>query len=165
MFQFPAFAPAFAGDRPSACRVAPFGYLRIITRLQFPSSPELFAAVHVLPRLRKPRHPPSALIAFLSSPALQSGPSPVRPFRRFFAGTAAFRPPYLPVLLFAYLVICSQYCQTTFRFFSNGLQRYGLFDYFQIFLNIFSFFNTALSFKICVAIQNRIRQAQPEQIP
>ena len=147
MFQFPAFAPASAGDRPSACRVAPFGYLRILTRLQFPgafrscprpSSP--FAAVHVLPRLRKPRHPPSALIAFLSSPAVPFGPSPVRPSRRFFAGTAAFRHPYLPVLLFAYLVICSQYCQTTFRFFSNGLQRYGLFDYFQIFFEYFFIF-------------------------
>ena len=29
-------------------------------------SPELFAAYHVFPRLRKPRHPPFALLIFLA---------------------------------------------------------------------------------------------------
>ena len=36
MFQFPAFAPTNVGDRPSACRVAPFGHSRIIACLQLP---------------------------------------------------------------------------------------------------------------------------------
>ena len=50
MFQFPPFAP-HRGDRPSACRVAPFGYLRIKTCLQFPG------AYRSLPR---PSSPPEA---------------------------------------------------------------------------------------------------------
>ena len=36
MFQFPGFAPARAGARPSAVRVAPFGHVRINSRLQIP---------------------------------------------------------------------------------------------------------------------------------
>ena len=36
MFQFPAFAPTNVGDRPSACRVAPFGHSRIKACLQLP---------------------------------------------------------------------------------------------------------------------------------
>ena len=90
MFQFPAFAPAFAGDRPSACRVAPFGYLRIFTRLQFPG------AFRSCPR---PSSPPEAqassvrpyCIPLCSGATVRtvSGPS-VPPI--FFAGTAASRP-------------------------------------------------------------------------
>ena len=37
MFQFPAFAPCIHGDRPSACRVAPFGHMRIKACLQLPA--------------------------------------------------------------------------------------------------------------------------------
>ena len=37
MFQFPAFAPRLRGDRPSACRVAPFGHMRINACLQLPA--------------------------------------------------------------------------------------------------------------------------------
>ena len=51
MFQFPAFAPTNVGDRPSACRVAPFGYLRINSCLQIPG------AFRSLPR---PSSPPEA---------------------------------------------------------------------------------------------------------
>ena len=36
MFQFPGFAPARAGARPSAVRVAPFGHVRIKPRLRVP---------------------------------------------------------------------------------------------------------------------------------
>ena len=38
MFQFPAFAPTNVGDRPSACRVTPFGHLRINSCLQIPGA-------------------------------------------------------------------------------------------------------------------------------
>ena len=51
MFQFPPFAPSNDGDRPSACRVAPFGYVRIKSRLQIP------APFRSLPR---PSSPPEA---------------------------------------------------------------------------------------------------------
>ena len=51
MFQFPAFAPTNVGDRPSACRVAPFGHARIISRLQIP--------VHFR-SLPRPSSPPEA---------------------------------------------------------------------------------------------------------
>ena len=36
MFQFPAFTPDRSGDAPSARRVAPFGHVRINSRLQIP---------------------------------------------------------------------------------------------------------------------------------
>ena len=36
MFQFPGFAPIYIGARPSAVRVAPFGYVRINSCLQIP---------------------------------------------------------------------------------------------------------------------------------
>ena len=38
MFQFPAFAPCIHGDRPSACRVAPFGNPRIKSFLLIPEA-------------------------------------------------------------------------------------------------------------------------------
>jgi len=44
-----------------------------------------------------------------------------------------------------YLVIFSQTCQWTFRYFSNGLQRYGLFFILQIFLKFFLDFFTFYS--------------------
>ena len=52
MFQFPGFAPSHDGDRSSTCRVAPFGYPRIISCLQIP------AAFRSLPR---PSSPPDSL--------------------------------------------------------------------------------------------------------
>ena len=54
------------------------------------SSPELFAACRVLPRLLKPRHPPCALVCFLF----------------FLCEIRLCRP-----LSLYYLVICFQYCQ------------------------------------------------------
>ena len=51
MFQFPGFAPAYAGDGPSARRVAPFGNARISSCLQIP------APFRSLPR---PSSPPEA---------------------------------------------------------------------------------------------------------
>ena len=78
------------------------------------SSPEIFAAYHVLPRLQKPRHPPSALISFFSSTrtALLWSPGPFRPRCPFPHGTVKLS---YSDLFFFYLVICFQYCQTTFR--------------------------------------------------
>ena len=38
MFQFPAFASAHADDRPSACRVVPFGDPRINGHLHLPAA-------------------------------------------------------------------------------------------------------------------------------
>ena len=46
-------------------RVAPFGYLRIITPIC--GSPKLFAACRVLHRLLMPRHSPCALLSFTYS--------------------------------------------------------------------------------------------------
>ena len=63
------------------------------------SSPELFAAYHVLLRLLKPRHPPYALFRFLCCSRLE---------------IVSFRPLLLPRYLFPILsmnVICFQYCQ------------------------------------------------------
>ena len=51
MFQFPPFALTKVSDMSSTCRVAPFGYLRIKTCLQFPG------AFRSLPR---PSSPPEA---------------------------------------------------------------------------------------------------------
>ena len=52
MFQFPAFAPCIPGDRPSACRVAPFGHIRINVCLRLP--------VHFR-SLPRPSSPPDSL--------------------------------------------------------------------------------------------------------
>ena len=52
MFQFPAFAPCSHGDRPSACRVAPFGHIRINVCLRLP--------VHFR-SLPRPSSPPDSL--------------------------------------------------------------------------------------------------------
>ncbi len=62
MFQFPAFAPAMlvTGLQPAG-----FPHSDISGSIPVCRSPELFAAYHVLHRLRKPRHPPFALVLFL----------------------------------------------------------------------------------------------------
>ena len=62
MFQFPAFASPGPGD----VRIASDGlpHSDIHGSRDICSSPWLFAACHVLPRLREPRHPPCALSSF-----------------------------------------------------------------------------------------------------
>ena len=68
MFQFSAFAYRFA-----VCRLlGGLPHSDICGSLDICSLPQLFAAYHVLLRLREPRHPPFALVAFLC-PALPSG--------------------------------------------------------------------------------------------
>ena len=62
MFQFPWFAPAML-----VSGLQPDGFPHSDMRGSIPvcKSPRLFAAYHVLLRLRKPRHPPFALLSFL----------------------------------------------------------------------------------------------------
>ena len=62
MFQFPTFAPALLVHGLQPCG---FPHSDISGSVPVCRSPELFAAYHVLPRLRKPRHPPFALVLFL----------------------------------------------------------------------------------------------------
>ena len=61
MFQFPSFAPAslVAGLQPAGLPHSEISGSKPVC-----SSPELVAAYHVLRRLQKPRHPPSALVTF-----------------------------------------------------------------------------------------------------
>ena len=68
MFQFPAFASAYA-DAGIASGGLPHSDIR--GSMGICPSPRLFAACHVLLRLREPRHPPCAL----SVPSLSFAPS------------------------------------------------------------------------------------------
>ena len=62
MFQFPAFALA---SPVTGLQPAGFPHSDISGSFPVCRSPELFAAYHVFLRLRKPRHPPFALLLFL----------------------------------------------------------------------------------------------------
>ena len=62
MFQFPTFASRIPGM--TGCP-AGLPHSEICGSRDICSSPQLFAAYHVLLRLREPRHPPYALIYFL----------------------------------------------------------------------------------------------------
>ena len=64
MFQFPAFASAFADDGIAS---AGLPHSDICGSKRICRSPQLFAACHVLLRLREPRHPPCALVVPLIS--------------------------------------------------------------------------------------------------
>ena len=61
MFQFPPFAPA---QLVTCLQHAGLPHSDITGSIPVCSSPELFAAYHVLLRLQKPRHPPFALVTF-----------------------------------------------------------------------------------------------------
>ena len=63
MFQFPAFAPSIR--MVTGLQPAGLPHSDISGSIPVCGSPELFAAYHVLLRLRKPRHPPFALLLFL----------------------------------------------------------------------------------------------------
>ena len=63
MFQFPALASALSADTPvGRCGLS---HSEIPGSKVICTSPGLFAAYHVLHRLREPRHPPDALTYFL----------------------------------------------------------------------------------------------------
>ena len=61
MFQFPPFAPSMM---VTCLQHAGLPHSDISGSKPVCSSPELVAAYHVLHRLQKPRHPPSALVTF-----------------------------------------------------------------------------------------------------
>ena len=63
MFQFPAFAPSLDGGGIAS---AGLPHSDICGSVRICRSPQLFAACHVLLRLREPRHPPYALVVPLS---------------------------------------------------------------------------------------------------
>ena len=73
MFQFPAFAPA---SQP-VHGIRPCGLPHSDTHGSLPvcGSPWIFAAYRVLPRFRKPRHPPFALVLFLSRSRVTDPPA------------------------------------------------------------------------------------------
>ena len=60
MFQFPAFASRISRDNGLAPAELPHSDIR--GSMGICPSPRLFAACHVLRRLREPRHPPYALL-------------------------------------------------------------------------------------------------------
>ena len=64
MFQFPAFASLFRDDGIAS---AGLPHSDICGSMRICRSPQLFAAYHVLLRLREPRHPPCALVVPLIS--------------------------------------------------------------------------------------------------
>ena len=61
MFQFPSFALIIS---VTCLQHAGLPHSEITGSIPVCSSPVLFAAYHVLLRLQKPRHPPSALVTF-----------------------------------------------------------------------------------------------------
>lgn len=63
MFQFPTFAPHY---EVTGLQPAGLPHSDILGSMVICTFPKLFAAYHVLRRLREPRHPPSALTYFLS---------------------------------------------------------------------------------------------------
>ena len=154
MFQFPPFAPSMM----VAClQHAGLPHSEISGSRPVCSSPELVAAYHVLHRLQKPRHPPSALVTFS-----------LFVFSNHFWITRTFV--FTLVLIYSLPWNCSPQHQTIdslsyyslqtnlisssnftslsflklvnelcfcYRYFSNGLQRYDFFLYLQIFLKLF----------------------------
>ena len=76
MFQFPAFAPR----DPRGVRIAPDGlpHSDIRGSMGICPSPRLFAACHVLLRLREPRHPPCALPTPLCLAGIRDSPPELR---------------------------------------------------------------------------------------
>ena len=87
MFQFPWFAPACAGERPSAFRVAPFGYPRIISHLPIPAA---------FRSLSRPSSPPRAKASAVR-PSLLSLAPPYRyglGLRSVFSTVFSFFPLY-----------------------------------------------------------------------
>ena len=152
MFQFPPFAPA---SLVTCLQHAGLPHSDISGSKPVCSSPELVAAYHVLHRLQKPRHPPSALVTF-----------------SLFVFRILNHKNFLCLHLFSFtrcleivvhnfsidsLFSFSSYRLINFLFSSNftslsflklvnelsvisqtGVQRYDFFHYFQIFLQFFS---------------------------
>ena len=112
MFQFPAFASGKSPDDGIAPAGLPHSDIR--GSRDICSSPRLFAACHVLLRLREPRHPPYALSNSVF-PFLPYSPL----FLRFVQGSSSpciFRLLHLPFLRVMKLYLGSLASFSTFRF-------------------------------------------------
>ena len=153
MFQFPSFAPA---SLVTCLQHAGLPHSEITGSRPVCSSPVLIAAYHVLRRLQKPRHPPSALVTFslfvfrifhesqeLSCLHLFSFTrcleivvhnSTIDSLSYYSLQTNLISSSNFTSLSFLKLVNELCFC---YRYFSNGLQRYDFFLYLQIFLQLF----------------------------
>ena len=140
MFQFPGFAHLIG---VTGLQPAGLPHSDTCGSIHACRSPHIFAACRVLLRRRKPRHPPSAICSFFCESMTFV----------FACEIVLLRP--ISLLHFLYLVRLSLnivndlICHPegfSYRFFSNGLQRYGLFHYLQIFLQyFFTFFRKIFS--------------------
>lgn len=105
MFQFPAFAPGYC--RVSRLQRDGFPHSDICGSPVICTSPQLFAAYHVLLRLREPRHPPCALAYFLSE-TYRSVSEKYAPFVSFALSSVSLLLPF--ALLYSFLS-CFSICQ------------------------------------------------------
>ena len=138
MFQFPGFAHLIG---VTGLQPAGLPHSDTCGSIHACRSPHIFAACRVLLRRRKPRHPPSAICSFFCESRLSS-----LPVKLFYLDQSLC---FVFFTSFVYLSILSMICHPegfSYRFFSNGLQRYGLFHYLQIFLQyFFTFFRKIFS--------------------
>ena len=141
MFQFPGFAHLIG---VTGLQPAGLPHSDTCGSIHACRSPHLFAACRVLLRRRKPRHPPSAICSFFCE-SMTFGLSSL-PVKLFYLDQSLC---FVFFTSFVYLSILSMICHPegfSYRFFSNGLQRYGLFHYLQIFLQyFFTFFRKIFS--------------------
>ena len=156
MFQFPGFAHLIG---VTGLQPAGLPHSDTCGSIHACRSPHLFAACRVLPRRRKPRHPPSAICSFFCESMTFVFACEIvllRPISLLRLSSLPVKLFYLDQSLcfvfftsFVYLSILSMICHPegfSYRFFSNGLQRYGLFHYLQIFLQyFFTFFRKIFS--------------------
>ena len=126
MFQFPPFAPAslVTGLQPAGLPHSDISGSKPVC-----SSPELFAAYHVLRRLQKPRHPPFALVTFSLYVLL-------------FMNHKNFR-----VYTCSHLLVALKLQSTTFRFDSLfHFSSYRLINFYLLTLPRYLFSNLSMNF-------------------
>ena len=158
MFQFPAFAPA---SLVTHLQCAGLPHSEISVSKPVCSSTELIAAYHVLRRLQKPRHPPFALVTFslyvffdritrtiallhlYNTCSLLSRCLEIVVHNRYDRLSIFSRYRLISLFLltlprYLFSILSMNFSSLEdFRYFSNGLQRYGLFFILQIFLHFF----------------------------
>ena len=158
MFQFPPFALTLS---LTDLQSAGLPHSDISGSKPVCSYPELVAAYHVLHRLQKPRHPPSALVTFslffnfdwmnhknfmvykntLFYLHLFSFTRCLEIAVHNFTIDSLFLSLLVTDFLKFHLLTLPRYLfsnlSMNYRFFSNGLQRYDFFLYLQIFLHFF----------------------------
>ena len=125
MFQFPPFALTMS---VTDLQSAGLPHSDISGSKPVCSSPELFAAYHVLHRLQKPRHPPSALVTFS--------------LYEFIWITRTFR-----VYTCSLLLVALKLQSTTFRFDSLfHFSSYRLINFYLLTLPRYLFSNLSMNF-------------------